>query len=89
MKKIVSCSYIGDYRLLVTFNNGEKKVYNQEELGFDGFWAYLKNTDNFHNVELVDGALTWFRPNDFELDLCPDYTYMVSKPYENEIVATH
>ena len=87
LKKIITVTYLEKYRLLLEFQNGEKRVYDREEFGFDGIWEYLKDINNFKNVTLVFRALTWFRNLDLledecnELDICPDYTYMVSTPY--------
>lgn len=87
MKKIVNITYLERYRLLLEFDNGEKRVYDREEFGFDGIWQYIQDINNFKDVKLIFGALTWFRNLELpenecnELDICPDYTYMVSTPY--------
>jgi len=82
MKKIIEVKYLDGYRLLCRFKSGEWRVYDREPFGFNGVWAYLEDVNNFKQVELVYGALTWFGPNGLELDICPDYTFMVSEPYE-------
>lgn len=89
LHKIITVTYLDNYRLLLEFSNNEKRVYNREEFGFDGVWEYIKEIDNFKKVTLVFGALTWYRNLDLpenecnELDICPDYAYKVSTPWES------
>jgi len=87
LRKIINVTYLKDYQLLVEFENGEKRIYDRKNCGFEGIWEYIKDVNNFKQVTLVFGALTWFRNLDLpadecnELDVCPDYTYRVSEPF--------
>ena len=83
MKKITDVETLNDHSLICTFNTGEKRLYEMEN-EMTGVFSYLKDTDNFKSVTLVRGALTWFRPDACEIDICPDYTYMNSSPYEGD-----
>lgn len=72
------------YKLLLTFNNGEKRVYDvSPSLSLRAF-DFLKNPLKFNAVELVDGAPTWYPPNGaMEVDICPDTVYLDSAPYKD------
>ena len=73
------------YRLLLTFNNGERRIYNMAPYLF-GVFEFLKNPLKFKAVELVDGAPTWYPPNGaMEVDICPDTVYTDSTPYKGDV----
>ena len=73
------------YKLLLTFNNGERKVYDMSKYLY-GVFEFLKNPIKFNSVELVNGAPTWYPPNgSLEVDICPDTVYIDSIPYKEEI----
>jgi len=80
MKEIKEVSVLDSYKLLVTFDNFEKRIYDMSS-DLEGVFSYLKDYDKFKNVTLVSGTLTWFRdlilPENAcnELDVCSDYVY--------------
>ncbi|MCL1948535.1 MAG: DUF2442 domain-containing protein [Turicibacter sp.] len=80
MREVLSATYLGGHRLLLEFDNHEKRVYDREEFGFKGVFKFLEDEGNFQQVQIVRGALTWFQPDDMEIDLCPDSTYDRSTP---------
>jgi len=86
MHKILSVVPLSGYKLLVTFENNEKRMYDMSN-GLTGVFEYLKDPGNFNTVKVVYGAPTWFPPKGLEIDLCPDALYMESIPY-NEAVTT-
>ena len=77
MMKIIDVEVLDDYKLLLSFNNNEKRIFDiSQELS--GAFECLTEYENLKKVQLVHGALTWFRPGQMELDICPDYAYMNS-----------
>jgi len=77
MMKIVEVEVLDNYKLLLLFNNDEKRIFDiSQELS--GVFEYLTDYKNLKKVQLVHGALTWFRTGKMELDICPDYAYMNS-----------
>ena len=70
----------GDCRLLLTFDNGERREVNVGELIlFDGVFEPLKDPDCFRQVRIEPdvGTIVW--PNG--ADLCPDVLYEKSRPW--------
>lgn len=73
-----------DYRLLVTFENNETRIYDLKPAlkGMQGKWyGELLDVDYFRTVSIGGGSVEW--PN--EQDICPDCLYEDSIPYaQNE-----
>lgn len=68
-----------DYKLLLTFDNGERKVFDASKMlcGMEGTWlGELLDKEYFDHVYATDGVVTW--PN--EQDICPDCIYEDSIP---------
>ena len=77
MMKITEVKVLNNYKLLLLFDNDEKRLLDiSQELS--GVFEYLTEYENLKKVQLVHGALTWFRAGKMELDICPDYAYMNS-----------
>jgi len=77
---------LNGYRMLLTFNNGEQRVYDMSSSLF-GVFEFLRNPAKFNAVELINGAPTWYPPNGgMEVDVCPDTVYIDSIPYNNTAV---
>lgn len=67
-----------DYKLLVTFKNGERKVFDMKPLmATHRMYEPLFNKGFFSLVK-ADGMCVYW--ND-EIDVCPDWTYEESVPY--------
>nr|QGT51403.1 hypothetical protein Unknown280_0950 [uncultured Spirochaetaceae bacterium] len=64
-----------NYRLLITFSNCEKKVYDALALLEKPNFAPLKNKAFFNTARVECGTVVW---ND-ELDLCPEDLWEKSK----------
>lgn len=74
----VNAAYIGKFRLLIEFENGELRIadfgnYKKRNLGD---FADLKNEEYFKTFYIKDGDLQW--PNGW--DVAPDYLYDISTP---------
>ncbi len=71
-----------DYRLLLTFTNGEKRVYDMKPYLDTNAYRKLNDISFFNTAHIVlDYTVGW---ND-EIDICPDSAYQDSIPY-NEVV---
>ncbi len=70
-------SYISDYKLLITFDNSEKRVFNAQELINNRLFASLKNKSIFKNAKVKFKTLEW--PDG--TDICPDDLYDLSRPF--------
>jgi hypothetical protein len=65
-----------DYRLRLTFTNGEVRRYDCSPLLDFGVFRELRDTDYFRKAAVVLGTVVW--PN--EQDICPDTLYLDSQP---------
>ena len=65
-----------DYKLLITFNNGEKRIFSAGKLLNMKVFAPLKNPAFFKSVTVQYGTIVW--PQD--IDYCPDTLYAESLP---------
>lgn len=64
-----------DYRLRITFTNGETGVYDCRPLLDFGVFAELKDETYFRKARAEGGTVVW--PH--EQDICPDTLYLDSK----------
>ena len=62
------------YRLLITFQNGEQKIFDMTHLLHLPMYQRLKNKGFFSLVKADGMCVFW---ND-EIDICPDTLYMES-----------
>ncbi len=67
-----------DYLLLLTFNNGEQKLFDVKPYLLKGVFTALWDNNIFRQVKPFNGSVLW--PGD--VDLCPDTLY------EDSIIAT-
>ncbi|HMB24930.1 MAG TPA: DUF2442 domain-containing protein, partial [Anaerolineales bacterium] len=66
----------GDYFLLLTFENGEKRIFDLKPYLEKPVFKQLKNTVLFKTVRAVSGSVEW----QGDIDLSYDTLYMESKP---------
>jgi len=66
--------YLHDYELLITFSNGEKRVYDGEDDITQGIFTQLRNKALFARARIELGTVVW---ND-ELDIAPEALYAES-----------
>ena len=62
---------LDDYKILLTFDTGEKKIYNMEPRLKDIFFSPLKDKTLFKTVKVNGITVEW----DNEIDMCPDDLY--------------
>lgn len=67
--------------LLVTFNSGEKRLFDTTQLKGSAFEP-LKNEENFRKLEIFHGVITWMNG---EIDIAPETVYEQSYPYNNVV----
>jgi hypothetical protein len=63
-----------DYRLQITFSNGEKGIYDCRPLLNFGVFRELQDDAYFRQVRAENGTVVW--PH--EQDICPDTIYLDS-----------
>ncbi len=80
MKTVISVQPLENYKLLLEFENGEKRIGDIKPLLIKPVFAFLENTVYFNSVYLEYGAVTWKDYNGNEIDICPDKLYMDSLP---------
>ena len=66
--------YLHDYELLITFSNGEKRVYDGQEDITQGVFTQLRNKALFARARIERGTVVWNE----ELDIAPEALYAES-----------
>jgi len=64
-----------DYKLILTFTNGEVKVFDVTPYLDKGFFKQLKDKSYFKSVKPFMDTVQWKNGQDF----CPDTLYLESK----------
>lgn len=80
MNRIKEVEALEDYQLLVTFDNGEKRIKDMKPYLEKGVFKKLKDENFFKTVKIAYGTVTW----DNNIDLCADSIYESSSVY-NEV----
>lgn len=80
MKTVISVQPLENHRLLLEFDNGEKRIGDISPLLAKPVFAFLQDMAFFNAVYLEYGAVTWKDSNGNEVDICPDKLYMDSIP---------
>lgn len=78
IKVPVNAIYIGDYKILIEFDNGELKIADLKYLIKEDLKSFsdIKSEEYFRGFFIDEyGALTW--ANGY--DVAPDYLYDISK----------
>ena len=72
---VKSIQFKENYRLLLTFENGEKRIFDLTPYFNKPVFARLKNAALFKTARVVSGSVEWQR----EIDLSYDTLYLESK----------
>ena len=72
MLQIVEADRLGDYRLMVTFNDGEKRIFDGHSLLDGPVFAPLADEKVFNDYALDYETLTWLNG---EVDIAPEFVY--------------
>ncbi|MCL2089159.1 MAG: DUF2442 domain-containing protein [Oscillospiraceae bacterium] len=62
---------LDDYKLLITFDNDEKRIFDIEPYLSDSFFAPLRNSFVFNTVKISPVSIEWAGG----IDICPDELY--------------
>lgn len=73
--RISEVSPADDYKLKLTFTNGEQGIYDCSSLLDFGVFKELGDKNYFNQVKVLDGTVVW--PH--EQDICPDTLYLDSE----------
>ena len=65
-----------DYTLLITFVNGEKRIYNARPLLNKAIYSSLRNIGFFMKAKASCGTVIW----DDDIDIAPEHLYECSQP---------
>ena len=75
--RVSSVSPLDDFKLFLTFTNGEQRVFDAKPLLSLGVFKPLCNGEMFKAVKVAYGSVLW--PQD--IDYCPDTLYEQSVPF--------
>ncbi|MCL2064017.1 MAG: DUF2442 domain-containing protein [Candidatus Cloacimonetes bacterium] len=76
--RITAVEPLDDYQLLLTWTNGEKRIFDGNKLLYHKVFEPLKNIVLFKNIKIFNGTITW----ENNLDYCPDTLYLESFPVQ-------
>ena len=79
MKEVIKVEPLKDYKLLLTFNNNEKKIKDMKPYLDKGVFKKLKNINFFNTVEIKYGTISWGE----NIDMCADSLYDTSEKYND------
>jgi hypothetical protein len=75
--RVIKVKPAGDFKLELTFSNGEEKVMDMKPYLNTGRFTELKSEAMFASVVCASGSIQWQNG----LDLCPDTLYEESVAY--------
>ncbi len=67
-----------DYQLLLTFENGEKRIFDMKPYLDKGIFQELKDKQRFRTVRVSFDSIEW----DNQADVDPEILYEKSKAYQ-------
>lgn len=80
MNRIKEVQALEDYQIVVTFDNGEKRIKDMKPYLEKGVFKKLKDKNYFKSVKIAYGTVTWGD----EIDLCADSIYESSNVYKDK-----
>ena len=81
--RVKSVRAMQDYKLQLTFTNGEKRIFDIRPYLSKGVFQELMNETLFQTVRVSLGSIQWQNGQ----DLCPDCLYIESKPLQSVIAS--
>ena len=75
MKKIKEVEVLSDYKLLLTFDNKEKRIKDMKPYLDKGIFQKLKDKNFFNQVKISFGTISWGE----QIDMCADSLYETSE----------
>jgi len=80
MNRIKDVKALENYQILVTFDNGEKRIQDMKPYLEKGVFKKLKDEKFFKSVKVSFGTVSWGD----EIDLCADSIYETGSKYNQE-----
>lgn len=80
MNRIIEVKALNDYKILVIYQNGEKRIKDMKPYLEKGVFKKLKDEEFFNSVKVSFGTVSWGDA----IDLCADSIYETSEPYYEE-----
>lgn len=74
--RVKQATALPEHRLLITFDNGEKRVFDAKPLLRYPCFSPLQDASFFKTVRVAYGTVAW----DGDIDYCPDTLYDESTP---------
>ena len=73
---------LNDYKLLLSFENGEIRVFDMKPYLDKGIYKELKDEEVFRSVSICFDSIEWAN----RADIDPEFLYLKSIPYQSENV---
>lgn len=74
--RVQTVSPLKNYKIALTFSNGEEKIYDCNPLLDFGIFKELRDVSYFNSVKVMGGTISW----NMRQDICPDTLYIDAKP---------
>ena len=81
MLEVTEAKVLPHYRILVTFDTGEKKLFNMSTMLHYPVYQKLKDETVFKTIKIRRGVVTW---DDGNIDIAPEYMYYHNQEEINE-----
>ncbi|WP_041669003.1 DUF2442 domain-containing protein [Acetobacterium woodii] len=72
---VIDVEPLNDYKLLLTFENGEKRIFDVSPYLEKGIFQELKNEEKFRTVRISFDSIEWCN----QADLDPEFLFKKSK----------
>ena len=72
--EVIKAEYLEDYRLLLSFNNGERRIVDLSNSLKGSVYTPLKDISYFKNFSIKFNTVEWENGADF----APEYLYKIS-----------
>ena len=72
---VIDVEPLNDYKLLLTFENGEKRIFDVSPYLDEGIFQELKNEEKFRAVRVSFDSIEWCN----QADLDPEFLFEKSK----------
>ena len=79
---IVKAEIYEEYKILITFSNKEKKIFDMDSYLKYPIFKQLNNKDDFKKFSIVDGTIEW----ECGASLSNDTFYLASELIENNLL---
>ena len=75
-RRVIAVEAVDNRRLLVTFDNQEKRIFDVSAYLALPAFEPLRNSPDFYNVRVAQGTVVWAK----DIDLCAETVYLKSVP---------